>query len=135
MFFGFMQLLVQNLKLFADRVVPVVQAYCYTKYLGHLELHFDSEGELLTPVKGAGVSFAEPKLLDGSIEQDPEILEALEEFRGDLGPYQREIGFSDVDLKRRGSNECNIGNMVTDAVRTCYWNDTTIAFENNGGIR
>ena len=26
--------------------------------------------------------------------------------------YQREIGFSDVDLKRRGSNECNIGNMV-----------------------
>ena len=122
-------------KFFADRVVPVVQAYCYTKYLGHLELHFDSEGELLTPVKGAGVSFAEPKLLDGSIEEDPEILEALEEFRDDLEPYQSEIGFSEVDLERQGSSESNIGNMITDSVRTCYWNDTTISFQNGGGIR
>ena len=63
-----------------------------------MELHFDSEGELLTPVKGAGVSFAEPKLLDGSIEEDPIILEALEEFRDDLEPYQSEIGVSEVDL-------------------------------------
>ena len=115
--------------------MPVVQAYCYTKYLGHLELHFDSEGELLTPVKGAGVSFAEPKLLDGSIQEDPIILEALEEFRDDLEPYQSEIGVSEVDLVRHGSSESNIGNMVTDSSRKCYWNDTTIAFQNGGGIR
>ena len=100
-----------------------------------MELHFDSEGELLTPVKGTGVSFAEPKLLDGSIEEDPEILEALEEFRDELEPYQRQIGVLEVDLEREGSSESNIGNMITDSVRTCYWNDTTIAFENNGGIR
>ena len=25
------------------RVVPVVQVYCYSKYLGHLELNFDKE--------------------------------------------------------------------------------------------
>ena len=47
-----------------DKVIPVVQAYCYTKYLGHLELQFDDQGELLTPVDGNGVSFADPILLD-----------------------------------------------------------------------
>ena len=25
------------------KVVPVVQVYCYTKYLGHLELNFDHQ--------------------------------------------------------------------------------------------
>ena len=25
------------------KVVPVVQVYCYTKYLGHLELNFDQQ--------------------------------------------------------------------------------------------
>ena len=27
----------------SGKVVPVVQVFCYTKYLGHLELHFDEE--------------------------------------------------------------------------------------------
>lgn len=27
----------------SGKVVPVVQVFCYTKYLGHLTLHFDSE--------------------------------------------------------------------------------------------
>ena len=27
----------------SGKVVPVVQAYCYSKYLGHLELNFDKE--------------------------------------------------------------------------------------------
>ena len=31
--------------------------------------------------------------------------------------------------------EGNLGNLVTDALRTCAWEDTTIAFQNNGGIR
>ena len=41
----------------SGKVVPVVQAYCYTKYMGHLELNFDDSGELLTPVDGAGQKF------------------------------------------------------------------------------
>ena len=31
--------------------IPVVQAKCYTKYLGHLTLNFDAEGELKKPMK------------------------------------------------------------------------------------
>jgi len=38
----------------SNRVVPVVQAYCNTKYIGHLEANFDSGGELLFPIDGAG---------------------------------------------------------------------------------
>ena len=44
------------------KMVPVVQAYAYTKYLGILRLQFDDEGELLS-VGGS------PLLLDSSIEQ------------------------------------------------------------------
>ena len=32
--------------------IPVVQAKCYNKYLGHLTLNFDAEGELKQPIKG-----------------------------------------------------------------------------------
>ena len=35
-----------------DKVVPVVQAFAYTKYMGHLRLNFDpATGELLSPVQ------------------------------------------------------------------------------------
>ena len=38
------------------RVVPVVQVYKYSKYIGDLTLNFDSSGELVSPVEGAGVA-------------------------------------------------------------------------------
>ena len=44
------------------RVVPVVQAYAYTKYLGVFKLQFDEDGEV---VGWEG----EPKLLDASTAQ------------------------------------------------------------------
>ena len=35
-----------------DKVVPVVQAFAYTKYMGHLKLNFDLEtGDLVSPVQ------------------------------------------------------------------------------------
>ena len=40
-----------------DKVVPVVQASAYTKYMGHLRLNFDLDtGDLLSPVQGGVVS-------------------------------------------------------------------------------
>ena len=38
------------------RVVPVVQAFYYSKYLGHLKLDFDRNGDLKVPVEKSGVS-------------------------------------------------------------------------------
>ncbi len=65
-------------------MVPVVQAFCYTKYLGHLELNFDDDGDLLQPVDGTGVSFADVVTLDSSIEQDEDIEEMLDEYREEV---------------------------------------------------
>ena len=93
------------------------------------------QGELLMPVDGKGVSFAEPKILDSSIPEDKDILEALEEFRDDLKEYQMPIGNTTEDLIRQNTAESNIGNLVTDSARACYWNDTTISYEINGDIR
>ena len=40
-----------------DKVVPVVQAFAYTKYMGHLRLNFDLDtGDLLSPVQGGVAS-------------------------------------------------------------------------------
>ena len=59
----------------------MLQAYCYTKYMGHLELNFDDEGELLKPADGVGVSFAKPILLDSSIEKDDWIESKLLKYQ------------------------------------------------------
>ena len=59
----------------------------------------------------------------------------MEEFREELKEYQVPIGNSTEDLRRQNRVESNMGNLVTDAARTCYWNDTLISFEINGDIR
>ena len=49
--------------------------------MGHLELNFDDEGELLKPADGVGVSFAKPILLDSSIEKDGRIESKLLKYQ------------------------------------------------------
>ena len=58
---------------FSGKVVPVVQAFCYSKYLGYFELNFDTNGELKTPVDGVGVTNARPVLLDSTIAEEPKV--------------------------------------------------------------
>ena len=88
----------------------MVQAHCYTKYLGHLELRFDEAGDLLVPVDGVGVSYAEPILLDDSIEQDPQVLKAMEKWQQNLTEYKEVLGYNVVYMEeRRPSEESNIG--------------------------
>jgi len=117
------------------RVVPVVQVYCYTKYLGHLRLRFDAQGELLTPVETEGVQHAAPELLDGSVEPSEEALEAMVKWRRNLTEFQEVLGVNEVLLEEGPpSQESNIGDVVSDAFAAAF-PDTRIAFSNNGGIR
>ena len=88
----------------------------------------------MKPVDGTGISFAEPVLLDSRFEMDPDIIKVMEPFLEDLKEYKVEIANTTVYLHRNGSEESNIGNLVSDATRDC-WPDTTIAVQNNGGIR
>merc|ERR1711971_996024 len=119
----------------SGKVVPVVQAYCYTKYLGQLKLRFDSSGDLMTPVPSEGGVYAVPELLDGSTIQSSEALAAMEKWKANLTEFQEVLGQNELLLEERGaSEESNIGDVICDAFASAHLN-TRIAFDNNGGIR
>jgi 2',3'-cyclic-nucleotide 2'-phosphodiesterase (5'-nucleotidase family) len=95
--------------------VPVVQAYCYSKYLGHFELYFDERGELKTPVDGIGVQNASPILLDKTIQEEPLVLEKIKEYRPKITEFTRLVGETLTKLKRNQQYESNLGNAIADA--------------------
>lgn len=124
----------------SGKQVPVVQAYAYTKYLGKLHMVFDKKGELLS---ADGV----PVLLDKTIPQDPDVLAIVERYRSQILNYTEEIiGTTSVALDGLSCQhvECNMGNLITDAMVYRYisdytgknhWTDAPIAVIQGGGIR
>ncbi|XP_012139780.2 apyrase isoform X1 [Megachile rotundata] len=122
-----------------NRNVLIVQAAAYTKYLGNLTVWFDEDGEV---VQWAG----NPILLDQSIEQDPEMVKALEPWKESVDEKaSASIAYSRVFLDNRcRTNECNFGNLITDAMVDSYveqaenpnvWTYAAVACTNPGGIR
>ena len=114
--------------------VLIVSDFTWGKYLGRLDVTFDANG--------VSVSWqGNPITLDASVPQDPDILaealalnEPLEALRSEL------IGSAAVDLDGDRDScrfgECNVGNMITDAVmRTTAAEGTEIAYLNGGSIR
>lgn len=94
----------------SGRLVPVVQAYAFTKYLGKLDVTFDSNGEV---VEASG----NPILLDHKIQEDPEVLKDLKEWQKQLNESLSEVvGRTRVLLEGQCRfSECNFGNLMTDA--------------------
>ena len=122
-----------------DKIIPVVQAYKYGKYLGHLKLSFDVNGDLKSPVDGVGVNYAKPILLDNSIKQDEEALAISRKYRNMtiMTEYTEVIGQNLRILKgdRNIYAESNIGNFIADAFLDSWQGDADMAFINSGGIR
>lgn len=125
----------------SGRRVPVVQAYAYTKYLGKLVLTFDSDGEI---IRAVGL----PICLNQSIPQDPDVLRLLDQYRNNtLSLTEDIIGNTSLDLSASNCNEeeCNLGNLITDAMvqryasdyksGTNHWTDAPIAIIQAGAIR
>uniref|UniRef100_A0A1A8P209 5'-nucleotidase n=3 Tax=Nothobranchius TaxID=28779 RepID=A0A1A8P209_9TELE len=123
------------------REVPVVQAYAFGKYLGHLKVTFDEEGNV---VKSSG----NPILLDSSIPPDPKVLADVDSWKKSLSNYSSQVvGHTLVFLN--GSNfacrsqECNLGNLICDAMLDNLirfsdgdqWNHVSACIMNGGGIR
>ncbi|KYQ55710.1 5'-nucleotidase, partial [Trachymyrmex zeteki] len=122
-----------------DRTVLIVQAAAYTKYLGNLTVWFDDQGEV---VDWDG----NPLLLDQSIKEDPEILEALKPWKKVVDETAlKKIGTTRVLLLQNCRNrECNMGNLITDAMvnavvddakNKTHWTYAAVACTNPGGIR
>ncbi|XP_076763581.1 protein 5NUC isoform X2 [Xylocopa sonorina] len=124
------------------RKVYVVQAYAYTKYLGNFTVNFDRDGEV-TGIVG------NPVLVDSKIEQAKDILDVLDELRGPINNISQTIVgrtrvLLDGDSKVCRRSECNLGNLITDAMVDYNvgeyagkngWTDAAIAFQNSGSIR
>ncbi|BFZ09278.1 hypothetical protein BsWGS_12317 [Bradybaena similaris] len=123
------------------RKVLVVQDYAFGKYLGELHVTFDDQGEV-TAWSG------NPILLDKSVEKDKEIEVLVQKYKPGIENMKMTvIGEAYVDLLsdriRCRTTECNLGNLITDAVvhanvRTSdpnSWSDVGIAIVNAGSFR
>ncbi|KAJ8714957.1 hypothetical protein PYW08_004938 [Mythimna loreyi] len=120
------------------RIVRVVQAYAYTKYMGKLHLIFDEAGEI---IKCEGT----PILLNQDIPRDPELLATVNKYRKDMDRINNEaIGTSLVYLNETGCRlrECNLGDFIADAMLNFtrekhheQYPDVNIAIVQGGRIR
>ncbi|VVC26429.1 Calcineurin-like phosphoesterase domain, ApaH type,Metallo-dependent phosphatase-like,5'- [Cinara cedri] len=128
-----------------NKNVPVVQAYCNTKYLGKLVVDFDENGEVIS-------TSGNPILLDHKIQQDRELLEVIKQIENPaIEKIKMVIGSTSVFLQGGdeycGTSECNFGNFITDAfinynIRmnikkfnlTKQWTDASVAIIQNGVI-
>ncbi|WP_207481270.1 bifunctional metallophosphatase/5'-nucleotidase [Arenibaculum pallidiluteum] len=110
----------------------VVQAAAYSLYLGQIDVTFDDAG---VPVRWEG----KPILLSPGIAKDPEVASKVEELSVPLAQLRRQpVGEATVELQAAAcrATECNIGNLVADAL---LWGASSrgaqVAIMNGGGIR
>lgn len=112
----------------------IVQAYAYGKYLGKLEVTFDQQG-VVTEAKG------EPLLLDGQIAEDGELKGRIAALAKPLDEIRNKViaeATAPIDGSREAcrSMECEMGNLVTDAMLDrVKGQGITIAIHNGGGLR
>lgn len=123
------------------REVPVVQAYAFGKYLGHLEVSFDDSGRI-TKAEG------NPILLDSSVEQDPGILADIEKWREGLNNYSSQyvgktLTYLNGTAEECRFRECNLGNLICDAMvdhnikyaDEMQWSRVSACMLNGGAVR
>lgn len=114
--------------------VLVVSAFAYGKYLGHLEVQFDSSGRVKT-------FSGDPLLITYDLDQDESVKKEVERFAEALKEF-RETVLAVTDQNLIGDSRvcrfqgCSMGNLITDAL---LWESRAqgaeIALMNAGGIR
>ncbi|WP_133486027.1 bifunctional metallophosphatase/5'-nucleotidase [Aliiroseovarius marinus] len=114
--------------------VPVVQAYAYSKYVGHLVLTFDDAGNV-TSATGDTI------LLDASVAEDPEIVARVAELAGPIEEMKTRVvatATEAIDGERTSCRamECAMGNIIADAMLDrVKGQGIEVAIQNGGGIR
>ncbi|KAG9320478.1 hypothetical protein KVV02_002335 [Mortierella alpina] len=90
----------------------IVQAFCWGRYIGHLDVVFNPEGQI---VSWAG----EPILVENSIPANPRLLKEIDAWRYEFEEWGRTVlgvakgPFDQNSCKQR---ECTMGNLVADAM-------------------
>ncbi|KAF7995280.1 hypothetical protein HCN44_004752 [Aphidius gifuensis] len=127
----------------SGKIVYVIQASAYTKYMGHVVVNYDEKEKKVINITGS------PILVDDSIENDKDAVAEFEEFRLALMDVEAKVvGTSlvllDGDSKKCRVEECNFGNLLTDAMiyytyrhvnLTGKWKQPSVAFVGAGNIR
>jgi 5'-nucleotidase/UDP-sugar diphosphatase len=115
-------------------LVPVVQAYAYSKYVGHLELTFSDDGAV---VYAGGDTI----VLDASVTPDAAIAARVAELAGPIEELKAKV-VSDTTTVIDGTRdncrtgECQMGNLVADAMLDRTKDQgVTLAIQNGGGLR
>ncbi|SDW13604.1 bifunctional metallophosphatase/5'-nucleotidase [Roseicitreum antarcticum] len=115
-------------------LVPVVQAYSYGKYVGHLILELDDAGQL---IHASGDTI----VVDGSITPNAEIVAEVDALAGPIEELKSQIvaesaGPIEGDRTVCRAQECQMGNLVADAMLARVADQgITIAIQNGGGLR
>ncbi|KIT16120.1 bifunctional metallophosphatase/5'-nucleotidase [Jannaschia aquimarina] len=114
--------------------VPIVQAYAYSKYVGHLTVAFDAEGNVIS-------AEGDTNLLDASVEPDAEIAARIAELAGPIEELKAQvIGEASEPIEGARevcrAQECPMGNLVADAMLARVADQgIQIAIQNGGGLR
>lgn len=114
--------------------VPVVHAYAYSKYLGDIAVTFD-DGGVVTGASG------EPVLLDSSVKPDQAVLDRIAELGAPIEELKAKrvseaTAPIDGDRKSCRARECQMGNLVADAMLDRVKSQgVQIAIQNGGGLR
>ncbi|KAF9995413.1 hypothetical protein BGZ80_000342 [Entomortierella chlamydospora] len=129
----------------------IVQAYCWGRYIGNLDVSFNPEGKIVA-WNGA------PVQVENSIASDPALLQKVDGWRHEFQQWAGTVlgqAAGDFDLTNCRTRDCAIGNMISDAtlqyVRNSNLASTTtttatpsrnpkkpwadVAIINSGGIR
>lgn len=114
--------------------VPVVQAYAYSKYVGHLKLEFDDAGNV-TSATGDTI------VLDASVTEDEAVVARVAELAGPIEEMKTRV-VADAASAIEGDRsvcravECPMGNLVADAMLDRVADQgIQIAIQNGGGLR
>lgn len=112
----------------------IVQAYAYGKYLGELNIVFDKSGNVISAV-------GEPILIDNSIAENTDIIARLDVLGAPISELAAKV-VGTISAPLTGDREicrvqeCDMGNMIADAMRGAVMDQGyTIALMNSGGIR
>ena len=114
--------------------VPVVQAYAYSKYVGHLTLVFDDAGAV-TAATGDTI------LLDASVAEDETVVARVAELGAPIEDLKAKVIGSSSDMIEGSRDvcramECAMGNLVADAMLERVRDQgIQIAIQNGGGLR
>ena len=118
----------------SGRVVPIVQAFAFSRYMGNLTLEFGEDGAVVA-------ASGDTVLLDATFAPAEDIEELIAPLRAPIEEMTRrpvaEIA-ADIDGSRETcrAGECEMGNTVTDAMLAeVAHQGIRVALTNGGGLR